>query len=43
MGEPVYLDFDIEAQILETDDKMEEQLRKISDTFFKHSNGSGTN
>ncbi|CAC5413888.1 unnamed protein product [Mytilus coruscus] len=43
MGEQVYLEFDIEAQLLENDDIMVEQLRKISDAIFKHSNGSGTN
>ncbi|XP_071146854.1 uncharacterized protein [Mytilus edulis] len=42
IGETVYLEFDIEAELLESDDKMEEQLRKISD-IFKNSNGSGTN
>ncbi|VDI64990.1 Hypothetical predicted protein [Mytilus galloprovincialis] len=43
IGEQVYLEFDIEAQLLETDEKMVEQLTKISDAFLKHSNGSGTN
>ncbi|XP_052072193.1 uncharacterized protein LOC127710404 [Mytilus californianus] len=43
IGEPVYLDFDILAGFFETDGKMEEQLRQISDAFSKHSNGSGTN
>lgn len=41
--EPVYLDFDIEDQLFETDEKMEEHLRKIADVIYKHSNGSGTN
>ncbi|XP_052067787.1 uncharacterized protein LOC127707295 [Mytilus californianus] len=41
--EPVYLEFDIEAQLFETDDIMEEQLGKITDVIFKRSNGSGTN
>lgn len=40
--EPVYLEFDIEAQLFETDDIMEEQLGKIIDVI-KRSNGSGTN
>ncbi|VDI54895.1 Hypothetical predicted protein [Mytilus galloprovincialis] len=39
----VCLEFDIEAQLLETDDKMEAQLIKITDAILKHSNGSGTN
>ncbi|VDH97489.1 Hypothetical predicted protein [Mytilus galloprovincialis] len=43
MGEQVYLEFDIEAQLLETDEKMVEQLTKLSDAILKHSNGSGTN
>ncbi|XP_052081918.1 uncharacterized protein LOC127719719 [Mytilus californianus] len=43
IGEPVYLDFDIEAQLFETDDKIEEQLGQISDAVIKHSSGSGTN
>ncbi|XP_052079013.1 uncharacterized protein LOC127717274 [Mytilus californianus] len=43
MGEQVYLKFDIEAQLLETDEQMVEQLRKISDAILKHSNGSGAN
>lgn len=42
IGEQVYLEFDIEAQLLETDDKTKEQLRKMSDIVFKHSNGSRT-
>lgn len=41
--EPAYLVFDIEAGLLETDDKIKEQLRQISDTILKHSIGSGTN
>lgn len=41
-AEPVRLDFDIEADLFETDDQMEEQLRKISKAFSKPSNGSGT-
>ncbi|XP_071144934.1 uncharacterized protein [Mytilus edulis] len=43
IGGQVCLKFDIEAQLLETDDKMEEQLIKIADAILKHSNGSGTN
>ncbi|CAC5407291.1 unnamed protein product [Mytilus coruscus] len=43
IGEPVFLDFDILAGFFETDDKMEEQLRQLSDAFSKHSNESGTN
>lgn len=43
MGEPVFLEFDIEAELFKTNDKMEEQLKKISDAIIKHSNGSGTN
>ncbi|CAG2209328.1 unnamed protein product [Mytilus edulis] len=43
IGESVYLEFDIEANLLETDDKMVEQLGKISDVILKHSNKSGTN
>lgn len=43
MGEQVYFEFDIEAKLLENDDIMVEQLRKISDAILKHSNGSGTN
>ncbi|CAG2216033.1 unnamed protein product [Mytilus edulis] len=43
IGGQVCLEFDIEAQLLETDDKMEAQLIKISDAILKHSNGSGTN
>ncbi|XP_063409617.1 uncharacterized protein LOC134692913 [Mytilus trossulus] len=39
----VCLECDIEAQLLETDDKMEAQLIKISDAIPQHSNGSGTN
>ncbi|XP_052097447.1 uncharacterized protein LOC127732452 isoform X2 [Mytilus californianus] len=42
-GEPVYLEFDIEAELFKANDKMEEQFRKISDAIIKHSNGSGTN
>ncbi|CAC5361535.1 unnamed protein product [Mytilus coruscus] len=38
---PMYLDFNIEAELFETDDKMEEQFIKISKTIFKYSNGSG--
>ncbi|VDI64988.1 Hypothetical predicted protein [Mytilus galloprovincialis] len=41
--EPVYPDFDIEAGLLETDVKIKEQFRKISDTISKQSIGSGTN
>ncbi|CAC5423738.1 unnamed protein product [Mytilus coruscus] len=41
IGEPVYLDFDIEAELFETDNKLEQQLGKISDVITKHSNGSG--
>ncbi|CAG2204554.1 unnamed protein product [Mytilus edulis] len=43
IGEPVYLNFDIEAGFFETDDQIEEQLRQISDGISKHSNGCGTN
>ncbi|XP_052082921.1 uncharacterized protein LOC127720379 isoform X3 [Mytilus californianus] len=42
IGEQVYLEFDIEAHLLENDDIMVEQLRKISDAIFKYSNGGGT-
>ncbi|VDI40380.1 Hypothetical predicted protein [Mytilus galloprovincialis] len=42
-GEPVYLEFDIEAELFKTNDNMEEQFRKISDAIIKHSDGSGTN
>ncbi|VDI59551.1 Hypothetical predicted protein, partial [Mytilus galloprovincialis] len=38
----VCLECDIEAQLLETDDKMEAQSIKISDAIPQHSNGSGT-
>lgn len=41
--EQVYLDFNIEAQLFETDDTIEEQLGKITDVTFKRSSGSGTN
>ncbi|CAC5385049.1 unnamed protein product [Mytilus coruscus] len=40
---PVYLDFDIEADLFGTDDRIKEQLRQISDVIFKHSNRRGTN
>ncbi|CAC5383542.1 unnamed protein product [Mytilus coruscus] len=40
--EPVYLHFDFEADVFETDDKIEEQLRQICDAISKHSNGSAT-
>ncbi|CAG2223693.1 unnamed protein product [Mytilus edulis] len=43
IGGQVCIEFDIEAQLLETDDKMKAQLIKISDAILKHSNGSGTN
>ncbi|XP_076086391.1 uncharacterized protein LOC143057050 isoform X2 [Mytilus galloprovincialis] len=43
IGGQVCLEFDIESQLLETDDKMEAQLIKIGDAILKHSNGSGTN
>ncbi|CAC5383517.1 unnamed protein product [Mytilus coruscus] len=43
MGEQVYLEFDMMAQLLETDDKMVKQLKIISDAIFKHSNRIGTN
>ncbi|CAG2214772.1 unnamed protein product [Mytilus edulis] len=43
IGKPVYLELDIEAELFESNYKMGEQLRKISDTIFKHSSGSGTN
>ncbi|CAC5399559.1 unnamed protein product [Mytilus coruscus] len=39
----VYLNFEIEAELLETDDMIEEQLRKLSYAIFKNPNGSGTN
>ncbi|XP_052102905.1 uncharacterized protein LOC127736408 [Mytilus californianus] len=42
-SEPLYLHFDFDADLLETDDKIEEQLRQISEVIIKHSNGSGTN
>ncbi|XP_052083052.1 uncharacterized protein LOC127720501 isoform X2 [Mytilus californianus] len=38
-----HLNFDIEAELFETDNKMEEQLSKISEAISKHSNGRGTN
>ncbi|XP_076086394.1 uncharacterized protein LOC143057051 isoform X2 [Mytilus galloprovincialis] len=43
IGGQVCLEFDIEVQLLETDDKMEAQLIKIGDAILRHSNGSGTN
>lgn len=43
MEEKVCLDFNIEAQLLETDHQMEEQLGKISEAVIKHSSGSGPN
>ena len=43
IGGQVCIEFDIEAQLLETDDKMKAQLIKLSDAILKHSNGSGTN
>ncbi|VDI56527.1 Hypothetical predicted protein [Mytilus galloprovincialis] len=43
IGGQICIEFDIEAQLLETDDKMKAQLIKISDAILKHSNGSGTN
>ncbi|XP_071144932.1 uncharacterized protein [Mytilus edulis] len=43
IGGQVCLEFDIEAKLLETDDKMEAQLIKIGDAILRHSNGSGTN
>ncbi|XP_063418398.1 uncharacterized protein LOC134701193 isoform X1 [Mytilus trossulus] len=42
IGEPVCLNFDIEAGFFETDDQIEEQLRQISDGISKNSNGCGT-
>ncbi|CAC5400904.1 AASDH [Mytilus coruscus] len=41
--DPVYLDFDVEAQFFEIDDIMEEQLGQISNALIKHSNGNETN
>ncbi|CAG2232699.1 unnamed protein product [Mytilus edulis] len=43
MGEPVYLEFDFEAELFKTNDKMEEQFRHISDAIIIHSNGGGKN
>lgn len=43
VGEQVYLELDIESRLLETDDKVVEQLQNISDTIFKQSNRGGTN
>lgn len=40
--EPAYLDFDIEAQFLENDDLMEDQLEQISNALAKHLKGNGT-
>ncbi|CAG2198993.1 unnamed protein product [Mytilus edulis] len=40
--EPVYLDFDIEAQFLENDNIMADQLEQISNTLTKHLNGNGS-
>ncbi|CAG2189517.1 unnamed protein product [Mytilus edulis] len=42
-AEPVYLNFDLDDDLFETDDKMETELKHISETFGKHFNGSGTN
>ncbi|CAG2189719.1 unnamed protein product [Mytilus edulis] len=39
----VYLEFNIEAEIFETDLRMVDQLGQISDTILKLSNESGTN
>lgn len=39
----VYLDFNIEARLLETDDKMEEQLSQISEAIFNHNKERGKN
>lgn len=39
--EPVYLDFNIEAGLFATDEKMKEELGKVSDVILKNSNGSG--
>ncbi|XP_076086758.1 uncharacterized protein LOC143057341 [Mytilus galloprovincialis] len=43
MGEPVYLEFDFEAELFKTNDQMEEQFRHISDAIIIHSNGGGKN
>ncbi|XP_052067786.1 uncharacterized protein LOC127707294 [Mytilus californianus] len=43
IGQPVYLEFDIEAELFETDHKMVDQLGQMSDAILKLSNGSGTN
>ncbi|CAC5383545.1 unnamed protein product [Mytilus coruscus] len=42
-AESVSLHFDVEADLFETDDKMEKELKQISESFCKHFNGSGTN
>ncbi|XP_052083005.1 uncharacterized protein LOC127720461 isoform X1 [Mytilus californianus] len=39
---PIYLDFDIEANLLKTDDQLKEQLSKISENISKHGNGRTT-
>ncbi|XP_071140272.1 uncharacterized protein [Mytilus edulis] len=38
-----YLNFDIQADLFETDIKMEEQMSKITEALSKYSNGSETN
>ncbi|VDI34330.1 Hypothetical predicted protein [Mytilus galloprovincialis] len=43
IGGPVYLEFDFEAELFKTNDKMEEQFRHISDAIIIHSNGGGKN
>ncbi|XP_052083363.1 uncharacterized protein LOC127720682 [Mytilus californianus] len=43
IGQPVYLEFDFEAELFETNYNIKEQLRNFSHAIFKHSNGSVTN
>lgn len=41
--EPVYIDFDIDAELFVIDDVMELQISKISDIISKCINGDGKN
>ncbi|CAC5405962.1 unnamed protein product [Mytilus coruscus] len=43
LGETVFLNFNIEAQLLETDNKMEEQFGQISEAISKHFNRTNYN
>ncbi|XP_063431289.1 uncharacterized protein LOC134713952 [Mytilus trossulus] len=41
-ADPIYLDLNIGARLLKTDDQLREQLSKISETISKHGNGRTT-